>query len=272
MSYKTILIPVLLFAVIFSGIGVITAEYGTTGTTTQDARIIKTRLLNTDNVRALQQKQEEKLRLNEERRAEFEKKIQEKVETSKMRALELRANEETRTNKLYDRASSTASSTKDRIAARRAKLTEERQARIMAFFKRMFARIEAGFERMSRLVERVESRIVKLEEKNKNIKTTEAKAFLNDARVSISAGLATLSSIEEKAKDIVSGNDDPKVSFEEVRALLRESTQDLKDAHKSIKNAIRSIKAQPGATDNDNNNATSTNNGTGTTTATTTSN
>ena len=89
MSYKTILIPVLLFAVIFSGIGVITAEYGTTGTTTQDARIIKTRLLNTDNVRALQQKQEEKLRLNEERRAEFEKKIQEKVETSKALILDV---------------------------------------------------------------------------------------------------------------------------------------------------------------------------------------
>jgi len=140
---------------------------------------------------------------------------------------------------------------REKFEEKQGKLNELRKERISAFFDRMMKRLSTAFERLSGLVERIESRIAKLEQNNKNIKTQEAKSFLTEAKTKIANGKAFLQSAEVKADNLIntgtSTDPNPRALFQEVKDLVQKATAELRGAHESIKNAVRSIKAQGGS-------------------------
>ena len=106
-----------------------------------------------------------------------------------------------------------ASATRTTMEERRAQLTEERRARIRAFFERMFKRLRVAFERLEKLVERIESRIAKLEEVNKNIKTEDAKKYLVEARSEIEKGKTALAGLPALREELLADNADHATIF-----------------------------------------------------------
>ena len=159
-----------------------------------------------------------------------------------------------------------ASTTRENVLERKAKLSAERQAIIRAFFDRMIKRIAVAFNRMDRLVGRLESRIAKLEEVNKNIKTEEAKGFITEAKTHIANGKAILLGLPAIRDTLLATTDSHKDVFEKIKEETRKETGELKKAHEAIKNAVRSIKANGGSSSGDNDD----NGNTATSTATTT--
>lgn len=146
---------------------------------------------------------------------------------------------------------------------RRERFNELRKERIRAYFERMIRRIESAFERFTGLIERIDSRIEILEENNPNIQTDEATVHLAEAEIKITEGIAFLEEAKVTAEALITAgeNDNPRELFNQIRELVKESVDKLREAREDIKNAVRSIKATGGTNeddDEDDDNATTT--------------
>jgi len=96
--------------------------------------------------------------------------------------------------------------------------------------------LTATVERLERIITRLESRIAKV--KAAGGATTEAEAFVAEAQTHLSlakSSIALFASLDltgQKARD----------NFEKVRAVAAEAKGHIREAHKSLKEAIRSLK------------------------------
>lgn len=162
-------------------------------------------------------------------------------------------NRASKTDSALIRKSSQASSTEERRVEineereirkeeRLERLSERAKERIAAYAERIFKRLYTALERMDKIADRIKSRMEKMEEKG--FETGETAALLAKAREQIEAGR---NAIDEAAKLVETAleNDNPKDSFKEIRVLIKEAVQSVKDAHKSLIEAIKELRAIP---------------------------
>ena len=128
---------------------------------------------------------------------------------------------------------------------RRATLDERRQARIEAYANRILKRMNAAIDRLYKIANRVESRIAKLEEKHDGLDLSGARDLLAIARTALDTAQPSVELGEEAVQNVLS-SDTPKEAFSEVRKLLGDTKQSIKDAHKALVDAIVATKASTG--------------------------
>jgi exonuclease VII small subunit len=141
---------------------------------------------------------------------------------------------------LQDRAEELREDREEKRDVRRAELSEKRKDRIRAYMERMLKRFRAAIARLSKLADRIESRIVKLEERDLDL--SDAKTLLAEGRVEIVNAETGLASVMPALEEALAGNE-PKEAFQKVREILSAVKQDIKDAHAKLVEAIRAIKA-----------------------------
>jgi DNA repair exonuclease SbcCD ATPase subunit len=142
------------------------------------------------------------------------------------------------------RASSSASSSveaKVRNDARKASSTERREELQQDIAERKAARVgamlEKTIERLEKILDRVESRIEKLESAGKDTATAEGHASTTAAHlVEARASLDTYMDIELEADTL-------RENFEEIREAASEVKMHLREAHRSLVQAIVSLKS-----------------------------
>jgi len=165
--------------------------------------------------------QRDELRSNAEvRKAELEARREEALEKARMRREEAAEKRE----------------------ERKQKLDEKRKGRIAAYSERIVKRMNAAVDRLEKIVDRVGSRIVKLEDKFDGLSLEESKSLLAIARVELLNASVNIEDIA-LALQAALDSDTPKEAFEEVRVLFGEAKQSIKDAHKTLVDAIKSVKA-----------------------------
>jgi len=130
---------------------------------------------------------------------------------------------------------------------RAGELLERRKNIISAYFERVIHRLEAALNRMTMLVERLTSRLAKLDE-TKEIDTTEAKEKLTIAKVKIQEGENALREAKALFPTLLEA-ENPREIFSSVKDLIQEAIQAVRDAHRALVEAIRSIKASLGSSD-----------------------
>lgn len=138
---------------------------------------------------------------------------------------------ERRENKIEDREERQASSTERRIDMQQnlAKRKAENTARVFT----------ATLWRLDKIITRVESRIDKVESAGGT--TTNAKIFVLEARGYLEQASTSIATF----KDLTFTADKAKENFEKVRDLASEIKGYVREAHRSLMNAIRSLKGSP---------------------------
>ncbi len=138
---------------------------------------------------------------------------------------------EQREERMENRETHQASSTERRIDIQQnlAKRKAENTARVFT----------ATLWRLDRIITRVESRIDKVESAGGT--TTSAKLFVAEARDYLSQASTSIATF----KDITFTADKAKENFEKVRNLASEIKGYIREAHRSLMNAIRSLKGLP---------------------------
>lgn len=171
------------------------------------------------------------------------------VATTTDRAMPLRALKASSTDRLKE--------IRDRVVERKASTTERRIEMQQGLAKRKAehtARIlSATVERLEKILARVESRIAKVESEGRVVSESkafvvEAKAHLNEAKATI-ALFASLDLSGDKAQE----------NFEAVREVAKDAKENIREAHRSLMNAIRSLKGLGSNRNATTTNATSTN-------------
>ncbi|MBL7036894.1 hypothetical protein ISR94_03625 [Candidatus Microgenomates bacterium] len=121
------------------------------------------------------------------------------------------------------------------------KLSASRRERIRSFSGKMVTRIEALIERLGNLIARMEARIVKINEGESDINTTQAASDIAEAKVLLASASTSLTDMSA-AMDSVLESDDPKNAFIEVRTILKDIKADLKEIHRLLVHSIGELK------------------------------
>lgn len=194
-----------------------------------------------------------------DRREEFQVKRASTTEALKERREELEA-----------KRASTTEMLKQKREEVRNNLEEKRKENIRAHANRMSERFGAAFDRLDTLAGRIEERLAKLESVNKNIQTASAHALVEDALLKIDEGRLLLENLSGEI-ELALASEDPKVAFADVRESTNEVAAMVKEAHKLLVDAVKSIKANtPDELENDDNDTEGGSGETATSTATTT--
>jgi hypothetical protein len=128
----------------------------------------------------------------------------------------------------------------ERKSERQAMLAERHQDRILEHVKQLVRRLSAAIERMKILAGRLQSRIDKLTERGLDM--TDEQILLDTALDHIASASTDVDAIEDAVIEMLN-SDDPRNAFEKVKELVRTTIQSVKDAHKSLVEAIRSVKS-----------------------------
>ena len=102
--------------------------------------------------------------------------------------------------------------------------------------------MNAAVERLEKIADRVDSRIVKLEETIDGLSLDESKALLLASREALISAASDVEAIFEAMRSALD-SDTPKEAFTEVRTRFSDAKQSLKDAHRALVEAIKSLKA-----------------------------
>jgi hypothetical protein len=129
-----------------------------------------------------------------------------------------------------------------KMAERKAKLSERHQARILEHVKRLVHRLNAAIERMEILAGRVQSRIDKLTERGLDM--ADEQALLDTALSHIASAQTDVDALEEAVIAMLE-SDEPREAYAKVKELVRTTIDSVKSAHKTLVEAIRSVKANP---------------------------
>ncbi len=124
---------------------------------------------------------------------------------------------------------------------REAKLSEQRKARITAFFERMMKRFEAAIERLELLIDRIQARINKIEEENSDADTSSQQGQLDGAKSKLDDAKGKIQTLKDEF-DTFLNSDDPKIVFKEVGDNVRDLKQDLVEIHRILVQIIGDIK------------------------------
>lgn len=175
-----------------------------------------------------------------DRREEFQVKRASTTEALKERREELEA-----------KRASTTEMLKQKREEVRNNLEEKRKENIRAHANRMSERFGAAFDRLDTLAGRIEERLAKLESVNKNIQTASAHALVEDALLKIDEGRLLLENLSGEI-ELALASEDPKAAFTDVRESTNEVAAMVKEAHKLLVDAVKSIKANtPDELEND---------------------
>lgn len=171
----------------------------------------------------------------EERKAAAIEKMEARRADVEIRQVEMQANIETR-----------QAEREVKQEERRQKLEEKRAERIAAYAERMVKRMNAAIDRFEKISDRVSSRIAKIEEKfGDRVDLSESKTLLEAAQLEINNARASVDAINAELA-LVLESDTPKEAFEQVRTLFSNAKGDLKSAHTSLVEAIKSVKVGVG--------------------------
>ena len=102
--------------------------------------------------------------------------------------------------------------------------------------------MNAAVERLEKIADRVDSRIVKLEETIDGLSLDESKVLLLASREALTSAASDMEVVFEAMRSALD-SDTPKEAFIGVRTLFSEAKQSLKDAHRALVEAIKSLKA-----------------------------
>ena len=130
------------------------------------------------------------------------------------------------------------------------KVGEIRAERIEDFFAQMAGKIEAAIDRLDQLADRIDSRLDKLADAGKDV--TAQAAALAKAREAIAVAEDALNKAKSEFGKMAL-SEDPKAAFKNVRVLVNDVAQKVRDAHQALVKIINSIKGlsdtpQPAAT------------------------
>lgn len=174
----------------------------------------------------------------EDRRTDLQEKRDELIEKAEVKREELRENASGTRADFAERKEQV----EEERAERRQQLDEKRKARIAAYAERIVRRMNAAIERLEKIADRIDSRIVKLEETIEGLSLLESKELLLASREALVGAASDMGAIFETMRSALD-SDTPKEAFTEVRTLFSEAKQSLKDAHRALVEAIKSLKA-----------------------------
>lgn len=150
---------------------------------------------------------------------------------------------EAKTN-IQERLKQTIENREAKKAEREKKLNEKKKERIAAYTKKIILRLNAAVERMFKLADRTETRIIKLEEKftDKELDLSEAKKLVKKAREEVKNAQREIESMSEIFAEAID-TENPKESFDTIREHIKNAIINVKNAHKTLVEAIKLIKA-----------------------------
>lgn len=122
---------------------------------------------------------------------------------------------------------------------RRAQLQARAQERITNLAANVSNRMEAVTTRLQNIIDRLHSRIEKLEELG--VDTTEAKAALDSAQLSVDAAIEALSDIDEQVAEVV-GSEDVKTAWTETKTIYSNVHDHLKTARTELQATVAALK------------------------------
>jgi exonuclease VII small subunit len=125
------------------------------------------------------------------------------------------------------------------IAERQATLQKNAQQRITNLAANISNRMEAAIRRIENVILRLESRIEKL--RAQGVATEEASRALAAARTDIERARQTLATIDTDVRAAVTSND-PRTTWERVRAIYQTTHGFIRSAHQNIRIAIDALK------------------------------
>jgi len=129
----------------------------------------------------------------------------------------------------------------ERRATRAARLAERRKERIRVFFTRLKRRMQAAINRLERLIARIKSRLSRIEAADEDIDTAPIRETLDGAEDKLASASAALTQAQTSLEDILDAND-PKEAFTDVRDLIKEIKEQLKETHQILVHVIGDIK------------------------------
>lgn len=147
---------------------------------------------------------------------------------------------------------------KEKLAQRREefkqRITEKRKTRITAFEKKMIKRLQAAVNRLDNLADSIQSRLEKISDR---VDITEATALISNIKEDIQDLHTWIGGLSSKLESVYA-SDDPKATFEEVRAEVKEIVSEIKATHRalvevvvSLKTSIKEVAADDAATANE---------------------
>lgn len=150
---------------------------------------------------------------------------------------------EAKTN-IQERLEQTVENREIKKEERKEKLNEKTKERITAYADRIINRLTAAINRMLKLADRIEARIIKLEEKftDKGLDLSESKKLVERAREEARNAQTEINSISETFAEIIDV-ENPRESFNAVREHIKNAIISVKNAHKTLVEAIKSVKA-----------------------------
>jgi hypothetical protein len=124
-------------------------------------------------------------------------------------------------------------------AERRAALEEMAQKRISYLAATMSNRMEEAIARMTQVIERIESRIIKLNERD--VDTSEAERYLAATKSDLRTAAATLASIDTEVVTAITSTD-PRNAWARVQTIYQSARDAIRSAHGNIRSAIEALK------------------------------
>lgn len=249
---KNIVLLIAVLSVVFSfGVMTANAEENVTGVspTIQKTEIQKTDI-RLEGKKRVVETQRVKANL-EARRAEADNlsndiKEQRVNDRNEIKAVEVRTQKSSNgiSDNIKERREQTVENREIKKAERIEKLNEKAKERITAYTVRIINRLTAAINRMLKLADRIEARIIKLEEKftDKGLDLSESKNLVEKAREEARNAQIEINSISEIFAEIIDA-ENPKESFNAIREHIKNTTTSIKNAHKTLVEAIKSVKA-----------------------------
>lgn len=140
-----------------------------------------------------------------------------------------------------------ASTTKqqERKAEIQAKLNANAAKRISNHLSGIIRGLKSRIARLTQISDRVSEAIVNAETKGQNVLT--AKASLESAKAELRNASTTVASIEAKV-NVSLASSTPRAAYAEIKTLMLSAHQDIRNAHKALKDSIKDLRIQARAT------------------------
>lgn len=176
-------------------------------------------------------------------REEYRNKVEEVREGWKVEKKEIRGEvKEIRVEAREDLKNATNS--EDRIQIReerRDDVKNLREQKIVAFGKKITARLNVALDRSARFIERIESILKNREDNGQPVGNADAvKAKLTEAKNMIPGAQSLADALSGKIEVIVN-NASSTTKYTDIRNLVTEATQAVKNVHAKVVEAVRSI-------------------------------
>lgn len=139
--------------------------------------------------------------------------------------------------KFAERCGTDDATTDEKCLAKKKRFDDMAKERVTKLTSRVFGRFEAFVARYEGFADRIQSRIDKLKEQGAD--TDEMQDLLDAAEKSLEDSVADIAAVKESVEDIV----EDESSKGEIRALVNEAKESLKETHKAFVEAVKALKA-----------------------------